>query len=69
MSTPSARNAGRLKRGLIVFDGSKWYVRRLVIIEHDLFRDYKIYHCDKPIGRAFTSLKKASERLEKWLSR
>jgi hypothetical protein len=34
----------------IIFDGEKWYVRRIRVIEHDLFCDEKVYRCDKPIG-------------------
>lgn len=34
----------------IVFDGKKWHVRRIRLIEHDLDRDEKVYRCDMPIS-------------------
>ncbi len=39
-------------RVAIIFDGRKWFLRRIRCIEHDLERDEKVYRCDKPIGTA-----------------
>lgn len=43
-----------LRRVVLVFDGTAWFVRRLRQIEHDLSRDEKVYHCDKHLGGPFT---------------
>lgn len=37
-------------RVVIVFDGEKWHVRRLKLIEHDGRQDEKVYRCDLPIS-------------------
>ncbi len=37
-------------RRAIVFDGERWHVRRIRVIEHDLERDEKVYRCDQPIS-------------------
>jgi hypothetical protein len=46
-------------RLLIVCDGDRWYVRRLVTITHDLASDEKIYRCDAPIGGACKTIAEA----------
>ncbi len=43
-------------RPAIVFDGNRWFVRSIRVIEHDLDRDEKIYRCDQPIGRSYLTL-------------
>lgn len=45
----------------IVFDGGKWHVRRIRVIEHDLDRDEKIYRCDKPIANDLLTLADAAD--------
>ena len=44
------------RRIAIIFDGTKWYVRRIAVIEHDTARDHKVYRCDLPIGNDLGSL-------------
>lgn len=52
-------------RYLIANDKSgKWYVRRIRIVEHDMYRDEKIYRCDLPIGTAYDSLPAAVDALQ-----
>lgn len=43
----------------IVFDGKRWHVRRIRVIEHDLDRDEKVYRCDRPISSDHLSLRAA----------
>lgn len=38
------------RRFAIVFDGRRFHVRRIRVIEHDLARDEMVYRCDKPIA-------------------
>lgn len=40
----------------IVYDGDKWHVRRIRIVEFDLTVDEKVYHCDQPIANDLDSL-------------
>jgi hypothetical protein len=47
------------RRVLIVFDGEKWYIRNVALIEHDLSRNFKVYHCDKHLGGGYATLDKA----------
>lgn len=49
MPLASARNA-------IVYDGNKWHVRRIRIVEFDLTLNEKVYHCDRPIANDLESL-------------
>jgi hypothetical protein len=45
----------RMKRRIaIVFDGERWFVRRICV--HDLLKDEIIYRCDKPIGKSYATL-------------
>lgn len=53
------------RRLAIVFDGRRWYVRRIRVIEHDLDRDEMIYRCDLPISGPHTTLAKAIADSEK----
>lgn len=48
-------------RVAIIFDGEKWHVRRIRIIEHDLSRDEKVYRCDKPIANDLETPEEAIE--------
>jgi hypothetical protein len=38
------------KRKVIIFDGCRWHVRRLMGSEHDVDRDEMVYRCDKPLS-------------------
>lgn len=38
------------RRIAIIFDGHRWHVRRIRVIEHDFNRDEKVYRCDRPIA-------------------
>ena len=42
--------AKRPIRKAIIFDGEKWHVRRIRVIEHDVGRDEKVYRCDLPLS-------------------
>lgn len=46
------------RRIAIIFDGRKWHVRRIALIEHAMFpsREEMVYHCDKPISNDHASL-------------
>lgn len=44
------------ERVAIVYDGERWHVRRIALIEHDLERDHKIYRCDLPLGNDHPTL-------------
>lgn len=50
-------------RILVVFDGEAWFVRRVAMIEHDIDRDMKVYHCDQHLGGPFPSLDGAVVRV------
>jgi hypothetical protein len=43
-----------MKRVAIVFDGKKWYVRRMHTSVEDWTRGEMIYYCDKPIANDLT---------------
>jgi len=47
----------------IIFDGRRWYIRRIRVIEHDGIRDEMVYRCDRPIANNLRSLRAASKRL------
>jgi len=42
------------KRFLIAFDGTFWHVRRVRCVDHDLWRNEKVYRCDKPLANDLT---------------
>jgi hypothetical protein len=46
----------RRSRKAIIFDGEKWHVRRIRLIEHDGHRDEKVYRCDKPLSNDHETL-------------
>jgi hypothetical protein len=48
-------------RKAIVFDGKKWHVRRIRVIEHALNTDEKVYRCDKPISNDHPTLSQVPE--------
>lgn len=45
-----------MNRIAIVFDGEKWHVRRIRVIEHDMGMDEKVYRCDEPISNDHENL-------------
>ena len=53
-----------MKRILISFDGTNWFIRRIAVIEHDLEHDDMIYRCDKPLGGPFKTVHEAVAALE-----
>lgn len=60
------------RRIAIVFDGRRWHVRRIAVIEHDGQRDMTLYHCDKPISsdhKALEDVPQVAELLkrQKWV--
>ncbi len=41
-------------RKLIAFDGKRWYIRRISVIQENVLANgdsEKIYYCDKPLGK------------------
>lgn len=44
------------RRIAIVFDGKRWYVRRIALIEHDILLDQHVYRCDEPISNDHRTL-------------
>lgn len=44
------------RRIAIVFDGSKWHVRRIRLIELDLDKMEMVYRCDDPISNDHATL-------------
>ena len=56
MSKRMAKVNNQPERIAIIFDGERWHVRRIRVIEHDLDRDEKVYRCDKPIHNDLKSL-------------
>lgn len=51
------------RRVAIIFDGRRWHVRRIRLIEHDTARDEKVYRCDKPIANDLPTLAAAVRAL------
>jgi hypothetical protein len=62
---PAAKRKKKPGRILIVFDGESWFLRRVHAVEHDLDRDFKVYHCDEHLGGPFGSLGKAAAAAKK----
>lgn len=52
---------------VLVCDGSRWHIRRLVSIEHDDVLNQKHYVCDKPISNDHDSLTDAMRALRRYL--
>ena len=46
----------RRRRIAIVFDGERWYVRRIRVIELDWERNESVYRCDQPISNDHPTL-------------
>lgn len=51
------------RRIAIVFDGHRWHVRRIRVIERDLERDETVYRCDKPIANDLPNVIEAVRRV------
>ena len=49
----------RANKIAIVFDGSKWHVRRVYTITHSVAHDGKIYYCNKSIVNDAKTLREA----------
>jgi hypothetical protein len=47
------------ERILIVFDGQKWCIRHIYIIEHKLDFNRMVYHSDRSMGGPFGSVEEA----------
>jgi len=47
------------ERILIVFDGQKWCIRHIYIIEHKLDFNRMVYHSDRSLGGPFESVDEA----------
>jgi hypothetical protein len=48
-----------MPRVVIVYDGRRWYMRRLDVSRHDLDDDEMIYHCDLHLGGPYESPEEA----------
>jgi hypothetical protein len=55
------------ERILIVFDGQKWCVRHVYIIEHKLDFNRTLYHSDRSLGGPFGSVEEAVAAAKKML--
>lgn len=53
------------ERIAIIFDGTKWYVRGIRVIEHDLTKDEKVYRCNTPLANALPTLAEVVAFVEK----
>lgn len=54
----------------IVFDGRRWYVRRIRAIQHDLDRDEMVYRCDQPIANDLPNVMEAVRAVRpSWVKR
>lgn len=60
MDSKRSKILAKKNRLAILFDGHKWFVRRVRVIEYDLTNNEKVYRCDHPIGSSFDNLSKAS---------
>lgn len=47
------------ERILIVFDGQRWWIRHIYLIEHKLDFNRKLYHSDRSLGGPFGSVEAA----------
>jgi hypothetical protein len=56
---------GLMPRVVIVCDGHAWFTRRLAVIQHDLDRNEKVYHCDRHLGGPYKSAKEAVRALKR----
>ena len=50
MKKKSKRPVKSARRLVIIFDGARWHVRSIRLIEHDMQHDEQIYRCDRPIS-------------------
>jgi hypothetical protein len=44
---------------LIVFDGKRWWIRHIYLIEHKLDFNRMVYHSDRSLGGPFGSVEEA----------
>ena len=47
------------ERILIIFDGQRWWIRHVYLIEHKLDFNRMVYHCDRSLGGPFGSVEEA----------
>jgi hypothetical protein len=47
------------ERILVVFDGQKWWIRHIYLIEHKLDFNRMVYHSDRSLGGPFGSVEEA----------
>ena len=47
------------ERILIVFEGQKWWIRHIYLIEHELDFNRMVYHSDWSLGGPFGSVEEA----------
>ena len=47
------------ERILIVFDGKRWWIRHIYLIEHKLDFNRMVYHSDRSLGGPFGSVEEA----------
>ena len=47
------------ERILIVFEGQKWWIRHIYLIEHKLDFNRMVYHSDRSLGGPFGSVEEA----------
>ena len=52
---------------LIVFDGQRWYIQHLFLIEHKLDFNRKLYHTDRNLGGPFGSVEETVEAAQQIL--
>ena len=49
------------ERILIVYEGERWCIRHIYLIEHKLDLNRKLYHSDRSLGGPFGSINEAIE--------
>jgi len=47
------------ERILIVFDGQRWWIRHIHLIEHKLDFNRMVYHSDRSLGGPFNSVEES----------
>jgi hypothetical protein len=60
-------NKSKDRVAIVSDENGDWYVRRVRTVEHDLSKDEKVYHCDKPIGLRFPNVEGAVMMAKRYL--
>lgn len=55
------------ERILIVFDGHKWWIRQICLIEHKLDFNRMVYHSDRSLAGPFGSVEEAAAAAKEML--